>query len=112
MEVEHRGLAIAQIDTPQRPPRDGIGQQPKVSAAACRPVSARNPYSRNWYFEQARPHFMSESRRIGNTVVIVADRIEARAVTVPGVRNVVECPFIRRVDREARGPVAKHLASG
>src|SRR5205807_10105424 len=50
-----------------------------------------------------------EARRVGHAVMIVADRVDARAVAITRFGDAVECPQVAAAYREARRAIALHL---
>ena len=111
MEIEHRGLAIDVVDASNRPARNEIRQQAEIAAAAGGPVGAEHAHGRHGELEHARRALVRESRRVRHAVVIVANRIDARAVAISGLVDAVECPRVARPDREARRAVAADAAT-
>jgi hypothetical protein len=53
-----------------------------------------------------------EARRVGHAVVVVPDRVDARAVAVAGARQRVEGPQVACADGKARRAVALHRLTG
>src|SRR5207244_3775436 len=105
MEIESGGLSVNGVDPLEEPARHRIRQQPEVSAAAGRPVARQQPDRRHGHLQQSRSDFVRETRRIGNAVVIVANRVDARAVTIAGVCYAIERPRVLRTDGKARSPI-------
>src|SRR5262249_2566721 len=81
-------------------------------SAAGRPVAPEQARGRHRDFDQALVDAVLESRRIRCAVVIVPDRIDARAVAIAGPADALECPGRVASDREARRTVAFHFDIG
>ena len=100
MEIEDRRLPVDVIDAAQQPSRHRIRHEPKIPAAARRPVAAEQAHRRHRHFEQPLTHIVSEARRVGRAVVIVPDRVDAGAVPVAGSLDAFERPFVFVADRK------------
>src|SRR5439155_7749713 len=112
MKIEHRGLAIDGIDTPNRPARDRVGKQPEVAAAARGKILVEHPDRCDRNLEQAGSYFVRKARRIGHAVMIVTNRIHARAVSIARFGHAVERPLVSATDREARRAIAMDSMAG
>ena len=112
MEVEDGRLLVGGIHLPQHPARQRVGQQPEVAAAAGWQVAVEQTQRGDRDLDQPVGGLVREARRIGHAVVVVADRVDARAVAIARTRQTVERPQIARPDGKARCPVAGHLGAG
>src|SRR6185312_8569014 len=84
----------------------------EIAAAAGRQIALEYARRRHRYLDEAGPYLVREARRIGHAVVIVPDRVDARAVAIARVADGVERPEVRGPDREARRAIALHLTAG
>src|SRR5471032_2312520 len=110
VKVEYASLAIARIDAPQAPARNGVGQQPEIAAAAGRKVAAQQAHGADRQFQQAgrAGRTPGEAGRVGHAVVVVAYRVDAGTVAVARLQQDIERPQVGRTDREAGRAIAKH----
>src|SRR5712671_3805286 len=55
---------------------------------------------------------MREARRVRHTIVVMTDRIDARAIAITGFADAFESPCVRWSHRKARRPVAVDTLAG
>src|SRR5882672_8457821 len=103
MKIENARLAVDGIHALQAPARHAVRQQPEIAAAASRQVAIEEAHRGDGDLQQPAAAFgiEREARRAGHPVVIVVDGIDARAVSVSGLAQTLECPQIALPDREA-----------
>src|SRR5690606_22819640 len=106
MEVEDARLPVDTIDVAQAPARKRVGQQPEVASARRRQVPSEHLQRARRNLDDARWRLPGESWRLGHAIVIVRDRVDARAVAMAGFGEHVVRPQVAAADRETGRPVA------
>src|SRR4029453_17240709 len=85
---------------------------PEVSAASRRPIRAQGADRGHRHLQQSRPHFMGESGGVWIAIMIVANRIETRAVAVSGFGDTIVGRLVRRANRKAGCAVSSYRPAG
>src|SRR3569832_1076152 len=104
VEIEHAGRAILRVDAIQHPARHRIRQQAEPAATGRGPVAPHQRHRGGWQFENAGLTIgaVRETRRVGHAVMVMAYRIDARAVYVSCDFKFLDRPPVHPVDGETR----------
>src|SRR5215813_6404284 len=111
MEIEYAGLPVDLVHALETPAGHAVRQQPEVAATARRKIAVEKPHGSQRQLQQAAASFRikRKTRRLGHAVVIVPDRIDARAVAIARFAQACERPLVFAADGEAGSPVALYL---
>src|SRR5207248_2541659 len=101
MKLEDCRLCVAPIDPPQQPARQAVREKPEVSSAAGRQISSKHTCGRNRDLEHLGMRHVREAGSLRRTVVVMADGIDARAVSITGLRQALVGPEVVLADGEA-----------
>src|SRR5206468_3331371 len=91
--------------------RNAVRQQPEITASAGGPVVTCQANRCDRHLDQTGADLVRETRRIGHSVVIVANRVEARAIAIARVNHRVERPAVAIANRKAWRAIAAHFTS-
>src|SRR6185437_10140343 len=109
MEIENARLTVTLIDAPQAQARHDIGEEAKISATAARHILAEDAHGGQWYLEKAvLARMKGEPRSSWNPVVVVQNRVDARAVFVALLGQDRQSPKRVLGDGETCRPIAPY----